>query len=469
MKKFLSVCMSLLLVCCLCTSLCAGAVQFTPSFEIRSAAGLLINLDTDEVLYQKNADTQYMPGSLVQVMAAVIVLENCTDLSMKITADPAIYSRYSETEYPDDLRYADIMEGDTLTVEELLYAMMLTSSYEAAVLLANQIGNGSVDSFVKMMNDKADVLGCTQTTFTNVTGVYDVRQKTTANDMALITKYALTLSKFSRIATEAAFTPATPNIDNHEIDWTWTHSNTMMQESSPYYLEGVKGIKTANLTMQGRNIVCEAARDGSTFLLILLAAPFSDEDGELQYYHLEDARALLDWVFTHFSYQTILSENTELGQISVKNGDGVDYVLVRPEKSYMTLWNDTADMATVIQDVELQENVSAPVKQGEKLGVVTLKFAGEDIAKIDLVATSAVELSAYKYYLTLIQHFPETEWMKRAILFSILFCAIYIVLCIYAHILHTQRRKTAPPVHLKPNSAAAKREARPMNKRPRKK
>ena len=75
MKKILSILTSLLLVCCFCIDLSGRAVLFTPSFEVRSSAALLINLDTQEVLYQKNADTQYMPGSLVRIMEAIVVLD----------------------------------------------------------------------------------------------------------------------------------------------------------------------------------------------------------------------------------------------------------------------------------------------------------------------------------------------------------------------------------------------------------
>ncbi|MDE5564470.1 MAG: D-alanyl-D-alanine carboxypeptidase, partial [Oscillospiraceae bacterium] len=192
-KKILSFCVSLVLMCCFCVNITGRAVLFTPDFDINSSAGLLVNLDTDEVLYRKNSDTQYMPGSLVQIMEAVVVLENCTNLSMRIIADASLYNGLSQSEYAEDMRYADIKDGDILTVEELLYALMLTSSCEAAVLLANQFGNGSIPNFITMMNDKAAELGCTQTSFTNVTGMYDVGQKTTANDLALITKYALSL------------------------------------------------------------------------------------------------------------------------------------------------------------------------------------------------------------------------------------------------------------------------------------
>lgn len=460
-KRIASIFLSMLFMCCFCVNvLTAGAISFTPSFDINSSAGLLINLDTDEVVYQKNADTQYMPGSLVQIMEAVIVLENCQNLGTRITADASLYGKYADSEYPDDIRFADIKDHDTLTVEELLYAMMLTSSVEASVMLANQFGNGSMSAFVDMMNARAQELGCTQTHFTNVTGMYDISQKTTANDMALITRHALSLNKFEQIATTVSFAPFSANQERHDEDWIWTHSNLMVIPNSEYHMEGAKGIKTANLTAQGRNIITEASRDGNHFLVILLAAPFEDKDGHLKYYHIEDATTLFEWVFTHFSFRTILTDSAELGQISVKNGSNTDYVLVKPAKSYGMLWYDAADVNSITQDIELRSNVSAPVNQGDVLGSVTLKFSGEEITTVDLVATSSVELSNMKYYLALAKHFPKTEWLGRAILFSILLSAIYIALCAYSHMQYLKRRKPVTPVHLKPNSAAVKREAR---------
>ncbi len=469
MKRILSACLSVLVLVCFFTSIPARAVSFTPNFEIRSKAAMLINLDTDTVLYQKNAEAKYGPGSLVQIMAAIVVLENCSDLRTNITADSALYTYFTNTEFADDVRLADIKDGDVLSVEELLYAMLLTSSCEASVLLANHFGGGSIEAFVEMMNNKATEIGCTNTHFTNVTGMHSAAQTTTAQDLAIMTKYALSVGRFKQIATSASFSPYTPNPDRHEADWTWLHSNTMTQESSSFYMEGVSGIKTANLSNQGRSIICQASRDGNTYLAILLAAPFENSEGELMYYHLNDASALFKWVFEHFTYQTILSETTELGQVKVENGEGSDYVLVKPEHAYMTLWYEMADAASVVPVVELPESVSAPVKAGEKLGTVTLKFSGEVIETIDLVATSDVKLSTFKYYLAVIQHFPKTPWLMTAILVSLLLCAIYIALCIYSHIYHKQRLKPIEPVHLRPNASAVKREAGRANNAARKK
>ena len=144
----------------------------------------------------------------------------------------------------------------------------------------------------------------------------------------------------------------------------------------------------------------------------------------------------------------------------------MDYVLVKPASSFGTLWYDMADAASITQELELEENVSAPIQAGEKLGTVTLKFSGEEITTVDLVATSSVELSKFKYYTALIQHFPKTEWLTRAILFSVLLSAIYIALCVYSHILYLNRKKPLRPIYLHPNSAAVKKDAARRPRRP---
>ena len=464
-KKLLCVMVSVFMICTFCTSLTGQAVSFTPNFEINSAAGMLINVDTGDVMYEKNPDEQYMPGTLVQILETAIVLEKCTNLNQSLTCDLELINRYIETDYKDDLRYGDIRQGDTFTIEELLYALMLTSSYEAAVMLANEFGNGSVAGFVDMMNAKAKEIGCTSTNFTNVTGIYDEAQLTTARDVAKMTQYALSVSKFMEFASAVSYAPESPNSDRHKDAMVWTHSNAMMHTNSTYYLDGTKGIKTANLARQGRNIVCLGARDGNSFLVVLLAAPFNDAEGVLKYYHMTDAIDLLKWTFEHFNYQTVLSESTELGQVTVQNGEGVDYVLVKPAKSFMTLWYDGADVNSIVQEVKLEDNVSAPVEQGEKLGTVTLKFSGQELTTIDLVATTAVKLSQGKYYIALAKHFPKTEWLSRAFFLSVILCAVYLVLCIYAHVLYVQKPKTAEPVHLKPKASAVKKEAEKAKKK----
>ena len=102
----------------------AEAVLFTPNCTVQSESAILMNLDVNQIIYEKNADTKQMPAQLVQIMTAVIVLESCDDITKtELTAGEEMYETFKQAEYPEDLRYANIKAGDVLTVEDLLYAM----------------------------------------------------------------------------------------------------------------------------------------------------------------------------------------------------------------------------------------------------------------------------------------------------------------------------------------------------------
>ena len=322
-----------------------------------------------------------MPGPLVNIMTAVVCIEQCTDLNQEIIIDESIYTDLYVTEYPDDIRTAEIYNEDILTYTDLLYAMMLTSSIEASQTIAYNIGGRSVSSFVDKMNEKASELGLKSTHFTNPTGMYDENQYTSARDMAILTEYALSIPNFEKICSTYSYNPSVPNLERHEdrSEWIWYHSNSMMDSESDYYYPGARGVKTGNLEKGGRNIVALASKDGNNYLTVAMRSPLSDANGNTQFYHLEDARDLFNWAFNHFSYQIILAETAELGEIPVSLADGNDYVLARPKEEISLLWYDDIDVSLINRDniTWYKKSLQAPVKKGELLGEVTLEYSGE--------------------------------------------------------------------------------------------
>lgn len=446
MKKFLSALTALFItVPFLCVPK-ANAVNFTLKTPLQSESVVLINRDTDTVINEKNADTRQMPGPLVNIMTAVVVLENCDNINQEIVMDETVYSDiiYNE-EHPNDVRTAEIYNGDVLTVTDLLYAMMLTSSMEASQTLAYYVGGSNVDNFVNLMNQKAGELGLENTHFTNPTGLYDTDQYTTARDMATLTKYALNVSIFEQIATTYEYKPSVPNQANHEDfnEWTWTHSNEMMNSESTNYYNSAKGIKTANLEEAGRNIVTLASKDGNNYLAVLMKSPVSDADGNPVYSHIEDAITLFDWAFTHISYQVLLADTAEVGELPVELADGNDYVLARPAKEVSMLWYDEIDVAVVNKyDIKwYKKSLYAPVKKGEPLGEVTLKYNGEELGTVELVAVSDVKRSSSKYNLFAVKQFKDSKWFKTAFTVSFILCAIYILMCVYSWIVYKNKKK----------------------------
>lgn len=445
MKKIISVLSAMFMFIYLCAATTAGAVEFTPPFEVNAKSAYLINLDTDSVIYEKNADSEQMPASLVNIMTAIVVLENCSDTdSITITADKKLYEEFEEYEYPDDLRYGEIWDGDTLTVTDYLYAMMLTSSCEAANILAYYFGNQNISAFVDKMNAKAKEIGAENTVFANPHGLYDPKQVTTAKDMALITKYALTVPGFEEIATAEEYEVHPKSfITAHEEPWTWSHSNIIMSAASDFYLFGVKGIKTGNLQLSGRNIVTLGSYDGIKYLLVLLNAPFYDEDGDSKYYHIIDAYNLMEWVFDYFEYKDLLSGNEEIAEIKVNNSDGSGYVLVKPKEDYSTLWYSEVDVTSIQKNIKLYDSVNAPVKKGQKLGEIELKLSDEVIANIDLVAASNVDRSFVKFNLSTAKGFFGSKWMKRAIIISLVLVLFYLAVCIWAYVYAKRNPKSS--------------------------
>lgn len=436
----------------------AKAVNFPLKNPIKSESAMLINLDCDTVVHEKNADVKQMPGPLVNIMTAVVVLEECDDLNKELTLDPDIYMHIYETlnenGYSDDLPDCDLLDGDVLTVTDLLYCMMLTSSVEAAEMLAYYAGGDNVAAFVSKMNEKAAALGMDSTNFTNPTGMYDTNQYTTARDMAVLTQYALTVPLFENIATTYTYTPSVPNPERHEHmeNWIWKHSNVMMDPDSAHYYMGAKGIKTANLTAAGRNIITLASKDGNNYLAVLMKAPFNDADGEVKFYHIEDATSLLNWGFNHFSYQTVLADTAELGELSVTLADGNDYVLARPKDEFTILWYDEIDTSLIKKDkiIWYKDTLQAPVKKGDLLGEVTLEYSGEQLGTVELVAVSDVNRSRSKYNFEAAKRFGKSVWFKNALKISIILCVIYIVICVYSWIVFKSKAKPLKPIYAVP-------------------
>lgn len=464
MKKIIASITGCLMLLPFLGSMNASALNFPLSTQIKSESAIVINLDSDTVIHEKNADVQQMPGPLVNIMTAVICLEECENIDEEITVNSAVYSGLDSIQYPEDLRYADIKDGDVLTVTDLLYAMMLTSSVEAAQTLASYVGGGNVGSFVEKMNAKAASLGLDSTHFTNPTGMYDKDQYTTARDMAELTEYALKVPLLGTISATWEYTPSVPNIENHpnRQEWVWNNSNLMMdEESTEYYYSGTKSIKTGNLAAAGRNLITTASRDGNRYLVVVMKSPLKDADGENKFYHIEDAISIFDWAFKHFSYQVVLSASAEKDEIAVTLAEGNNYVLAKPKEEFSILWYDEVDTSLIKSDGENikfdKESFRAPITKGQRLGEVTLTYSGEVLGTVELVAVSNVKRSTSKYNLYAAKQFTKSEWFNKALLISTVLSAIYILVCIYSFIVFKSNSRPVRSVYAVPKVPKKKR------------
>ncbi|MBR5371358.1 MAG: D-alanyl-D-alanine carboxypeptidase [Oscillospiraceae bacterium] len=428
----------------------ADALTFSPNCKVTSDAAILYNADVDAIVYEKNADKKELPAELAQIMTAVIVLEECEDIAnTKMTAEQEMFDEFKKYEYPSDLRYANIKAGDELSVEDLLYAMMLTSSCEASTMLSIKFGSGSQSNFVEKMNKKAEALGMTNTRFTNATGLYSARQVSTAKDMLALLKYAMSLPRFERIACTASYVPPTAEARGKTKNWTWEHSNLMMFPDNDYTCTGVTGIKTGTLAEGGRAIAVKASRDGSNYLFISLNAPINNEKGKSEFFHLEDAKNVLEWAFKHLGFKEILAQDMELGEVTVNNAEGDGHVLLKPAKGFSCVWSDTFDPNTVQKIPDWPNQVDAPVQAGDVLGKLTLKYSGETLAVLDVVAATNARRSFWKYNLSEIPGFFKSKYLNATWIVATIITVIYIALCIVFRVRYNKIKKARQEAKIK--------------------
>lgn len=434
MRKFITVLITLaLMVSLLSTSV--SALTFTPDFEIYSEAAYLVNLDTGEVVYEYNADTQLVPASLTKIMTAIILIEqyedNIADLSTTyVSGNSACFDEL----YLTGCSNADIRIGEKVSYKDLLYALMLRSACEAANIIAYNVA-GSLEAFAEMMNNKAEELGCTNTHFTNSHGLFWEDHYTTAHDMAIISEYALSLPLFAEISCSESYVMEKTAF--HTEERTIHHTNYMMSKvnGGDYYYEYVKGIKTGTLDQAGRCLVSTAYKDGYSYLLVTLGAPQYDENGNTVYYNFIDHKNIYEWAFDNLEYTTLVTGTEEIAEVGVEYGDGTDYVIVRPAEEYSCIWNSRITSRSVHQIITLNEDVVAPVNAGDKLGTLELQYGGETLVVVDLIATTSVARDEKAAMLTVAKSYIGSEAFYKAVQYSVLFFLGYTVLIIVLKII----------------------------------
>lgn len=417
----------------------ASAVTFTPNFTVSSEAAVLINLDKDIIVYEKNPTKKMYPASLVKIMTAIVVLDNVKDLdNTEFEAPLAVFDDlYGKN--PSSVGYS---RGEVITVRDLMYSMLMASACESAGILAYHVGGESIPNFVDMMNQKAVEIGCTGTHFTNPHGLYDDDQYTNAYDMALIAKYAVdNYPKFVEIATTTEYTLSATNY--HSESWATIHHTNAMTLKGEYYYEPARGIKTGTLDESGRNLVSMATRDGNNYLLITMGAPMYNADGSKAYDQYTDQENIYEWAFNTFSYDKILSSTDEITEIPVKLGENAEHVLLVPSEDFYTLWPNTLDSSNLKKEintkgyVDTDGSVTAPIEKGQVLGTYTLSLSGEVLCTVDLVAKESVELSQLDYNIMKAKAFVSSFWFKLAVGVALFLITAYVVI----YVLATKKRR----------------------------
>ncbi len=294
-KKILSFFVSFVAVFLMVPSMPMQVAAQEVMFETHSQALYMVDVNRQEIIYQKNAAARMEPASCTKIMAYIIVVETISDLqNTRITAGSHVSAMLQGT----DSSLSGIRQGEQLNVLQLLHCMMIPSGNDAALVLAEYIGGGDIARFVDKMNQKAREIGCTDTNFVNPHGLHDDNHYTTAEDLYKITLYAMNQPYFMEIVTKTQYTLTPTNLYTGER--TIYTTNKMMDKNEPIYYEPyIEGIKTGSHDEAGYCLVTTAQKNGQRYVVIALGAPTGDVHGEML-----DTKNLYDWAFQGFGEST---------------------------------------------------------------------------------------------------------------------------------------------------------------------
>ncbi len=359
--------------------LCTNVLAVEDPPDINSKSAILMENESGNILFEKKSTKKMYPASTTKIMTAILAIENC-DLS-----DTVVVSESAINAVPEGYTTAQFVAGESVTVENLLYGLMLSSGNEAANVLAEYI-SGSIENFSELMNQKAKILGCENTHFVNANGMHDENHYTTAKDLAIITRYCMKNETFRKIvATEQYTLPATDIYSS--TDRVLENTNSLIKLNSPYYYKYAIGVKTGYTTQAGNCLVSYSNKNEVELICVTLNAD-SNENGSS--YRYDDTKSLLEYGYNNFSQKAIVNLNTVISHVQISNAtkETRELDIVTQKSIFDFVPNDiTIDESNA--KVQIKEDLKAPINAGDVLGKITYNVNGETYST-DLIANSNV-------------------------------------------------------------------------------
>jgi D-alanyl-D-alanine carboxypeptidase (penicillin-binding protein 5/6) len=323
------------------------------------------------------------PASLTKIMTAILAIE-LGELTDVITVD-------DDTPFEIDGSHIALEPGEILTLKELLYALMLPSANDAASAIAKHYG-GSLENFVKMMNEKAKELGAYSTNFINPHGLHDTNHYSTAADLALITKYAMENDTFRRIVSTTKYEIQTTNKKDEPRYFTSLNKliyNTSYNQIyvdgayiSPYY-EYANGAKTGYTPQAGNCLAATAKKDGTELIAVTMKGI------SLEMY--QDAHNLFNYGFEEYESATLVGKNTFIKNVKITNGDSKEISVITESDLTALIEKDSFD--DIKSNVYIND-ITLPIEKNNVVGKIEYTLDNEVIGTVNLICPISVKSTA---------------------------------------------------------------------------
>ena len=409
-----------------CLAVTAGAM-FDPStvYDVKAQSAYIVNTDTNIIVYEKDSEKQVSAGGLTKYMTIALVLTNYAD-----QLDSTFTMPFAISDYVHNTDNADMRSGETFTYWEALYAMVTRNANEAAMGLAYELSGGDLAGWVSQMNTLSQRIGTTNSTWTDACGL-DSGNTTTAVDMYLILRYLMSFDAFKEISAAPTFTM--PVKEKHAKSFVLLSQNVALNKTSGgrFYRSAMQGgmcdVMAYKHDSGDQSYVSWANKDGATYIFCIMQSPDTCDDYGYSNRRpaLYETTKLIDWVFESFSIQAALDTDQALAEIPVKYSSDTDTLQLYPADSMMTLLPSTGDGSVTQKYFHLPDYATAPIQQGDVVGTVELKLAGETIGVVNLIAGQDVHQNALLFTVSKVQAFFHSLYLKVVIVLSLLTLAVY--------------------------------------------
>lgn len=359
--------------------------------ELSAEAYILVEMKTGQVLAEKNPDVKRSPASTTKIMTALIALERA-DLGQEMTA-----SERAITSIRSDYVTAGIKIGETLKFKYLLDLMMITSANEASNIIAENVSDdGTIEGFVRLMNEKAKELGLNNTHFANPNGTEDESHYSTARDLATLAREAMKNEVFRSVVGRKEFELPDTNLRKKE-QWDvghLTYTNQLLNSRSSYYSQ-ITGIKTGYTDKAGMCLVSSAVDpDGLELVAVVLGTKNYD-------ILFRESQQLLEYGYKNYSFRELAKKGEYVDRVEVEDAvdgkkleiitsNGFEWILPVSDE----ILNEKLESEIKFNKPE-EEPFRAPIEAGQVVGVKEFRYDGKPIGQVELVAKESIEKTTF--------------------------------------------------------------------------
>lgn len=345
----------------------------------RADSAIVIDGNSGDIIYAMESDKKLYPAGTSNIMTALIALENASlGDTFTVTEDALKNVKYDQPQL-------GIKVGETYTLEQLLYAILLNSDNDAANTIAIGI-SGSIDSFVEKMNERAEELGLSNTHFANPTGLQNDNHYMSAADLATLARHAMQIADFRTIVKTQKYDMQTP----HGNQTMLSTNHLVSRYKYPYHIyNGAIGVKSGNSTDAGYCLVSAAEKNSLYIISVVMGCDNADaKDGA---YSFIDTAKMLDYVFENYKSVLLAKKGDIVYDSKVSQAkDSTRVAITVDDDVYITLKN-TADPDLITSEVNIIQELKAPIHPGDYFGTITYSYNGKTVKTVNVVAANEVK------------------------------------------------------------------------------